>query len=396
MLLFLSIAGIFLSLLLLYFNAKKFASTTYLGIFFFLISLYGLYQYILLYSKSVTLISLFLFNLSLFSSPVYLIGPMLYWYVRSVLTDDPKLKRSDLLHFIPAVIFFISALPNTFVPWQEKVEVAKTVVTDQSYIMVYKATLLSEFLSSATIFLTRLFLVLGYTIWSIVLFINYIKKRKSSSVFSKQQFMKKWLFYLLGFMLILVISQLFMVFKSFEMHFSAIFFTFNLIRVISAVGLIGLLISPFFFPTILYGLPRMPEKNEEEKDNRQTNETKPPSNSFESDYLQSIGHKSVSLMKEKQLYLDPDCNLGFFSKQIDVPAHHLAYYFREIKKQRFNDFRNEWRINHAKSLIQEGKANEITLEAIGSLSGFSSRNAFITDFKKTEGVSPSVYASRFN
>jgi AraC-like DNA-binding protein/cytochrome c oxidase subunit IV len=321
---------------------------------------------------------------------------MLYWYVRSVLTDDPKLKRSDLLHFIPAVIFFISALPNTFVPWQEKVEVAKTVVTDQSYIMVYKATLLSEFLSSATIFLTRLFLVLGYTIWSIVLFINYIKKRKSSSVFSKQQFMKKWLFYLLGFMLILVISQLFMVFKSFEMHFSAIFFTFNLIRVISAVGLIGLLISPFFFPTILYGLPRMPEKNEEEKDNRQTNETKPPSNSFESDYLQSIGHKSVSLMKEKQLYLDPDCNLGFFSKQIDVPAHHLAYYFREIKKQRFNDFRNEWRINHAKSLIQEGKANEITLEAIGSLSGFSSRNAFITDFKKTEGVSPSVYASRFN
>jgi hypothetical protein len=152
MLLFLSIAGIFLSLLLLYFNAKKFASTTYLGIFFFLISLYGLYQYILLYSKSVTLISLFLFNLSLFSSPVYLIGPMLYWYVRSVLTDDPKLKRSDLLHFIPAIIFFISALPNTFVPWQEKVEVAKTVVSDQSYIMVYKATLLSEFLSSATIF----------------------------------------------------------------------------------------------------------------------------------------------------------------------------------------------------------------------------------------------------
>ncbi|WP_172594519.1 helix-turn-helix domain-containing protein [Mariniphaga sediminis] len=208
--------------------------------------------------------------------------------------------------------------------------------------------------------------------------------------------MKKWLCYLLGFMLILVISQLFMVSKSFEMHFPAIFFTFNIIRVISVVGLVGLLISPFFFPTILYGLPRMPERNEEEKDNRLTNETKPPSNSFESDYLQSIGLKSDSLMKEKQLYLEPECNLGFFSRQIDVPAHHLAYYFREIKKQRFNDFRNEWRINHAKSLIQEGKANEITLEAIGSLSGFSSRNAFITDFKKTEGVSPSVYASRFN
>ena len=101
-------------------------------------------------------------------------------------------------------------------------------------------------------------------------------------------------------------------------------------------------------------------------------------------------------MEEQQLYLEPDCNLAFFSKQINVPAHHLAYYFREVRKQRFNDFRNEWRINHAKALIEEGKANEITLEAIGSLSGFSSRNAFLNDFKKIEGISPSVYASRFN
>ncbi|MCY1718913.1 helix-turn-helix domain-containing protein [Prolixibacteraceae bacterium Z1-6] len=396
MLLFLSFLGIFLSLILLLFNARKYKSSLYLGLFFFLISLYGFYQYILLYSKSVTLISLFLFNLSVAGSPVYLIGPMLFWYTRSVLTDDAKLKRIDLWHFLPAIVFFVSALPNALVPWHEKVEVAKTVAQNQSFIMEYKATLLSEFLSSATIFLMRLILVLAYTIWSFGLFINYLVKKKISIVLSKQQFMKKWLCYLLGFMLILVISQLFMVFKSFEMHFSAIFFTFNFIRVISVVGLVGLLISPFFFPTILYGLPRMPEINEPENDDRQLNETKLLSNSFESDYLKSIGQKSDSFMEKGRLYLDPDCNLGFFAKQIDVPAHHLAYYFREIKKQRFNDFRNEWRINHAKALIQEGKANEVTLEAIGMQSGFSSRNAFISDFKKTEGVSPGAYAARYN
>ena len=396
MLLFLSITGIFLSLILLYFNAKKYASTIYLSLFFLFISLYVFYQYILLYSKSVTLISLFLVNLSLSCSPIYLIGPMLFWYVRSVLSDNPKLRRNDFWHFIPAVIFFISALPNSFVPWHEKVEAAETVIHDQSYIMIYKATLLSEIFSSVTIFITRLFLVLGYTIWSIGLFINYLVKKKSSAVLSKQQFMRKWLCYLLGFMLILVVSQMVLVIKSFEMHFSTVFFTFNIIRVVSVVGLLGLLISPFFFPTILYGLPRMSKPNEQKKDNRQTNETKPPFYSFESDYLQSIGKKSDSVMEELQLYLEPGCNLAFFSKQINIPAHHLSYYFREVKKQRFNDFRNEWRINHAKALIQEGKANEVTLEAIGTLSGFSSRNAFITDFKKLEGESPSAYAARFN
>jgi AraC-like DNA-binding protein len=130
--------------------------------------------------------------------------------------------------------------------------------------------------------------------------------------------------------------------------------------------------------------------SQESKTPRSSNHT------FETEYLKTIEHQAIRCMREHKPYLDPDCNLFTFSKLIDVPAHHLAYYFREVKKQRFNDYRNEWRVNHAKALITEGKANEITLEAIGMLSGFSSRNAFINDFKKLEGVSPGVFANRLN
>ena len=401
MLLFLSILGIFLSLILLFFNARKFTSSVYLSLFFLFTSLYGFYQYILLYSKSVTLISLFLVNLSIAVSPVYLIGPMLFFYVRSVLTDNSKFKKNDLLHFLPMLIFFISALPNAFVPWHEKVEVARIVVKDPGYMMDYKATLLSEIIPAVAIFLARLFLILGYTVWSVGLFINYLLEKKSSVVLSKQHFMKKWLFILLGSLLVLVVSQIILVVKSFAMHFSELFFTIDVIRVISVFGLIGLLISPFLFPVILYGLPRLPEsveplKQDKEKTVKLANESARFANSFESDYLVSIERRTHSYMKEHRLYLHSDCNLAYFSKHINVPAHHLAYYFREVRKQPFTDFRNEWRINHAKALIQEGKASEITLEAIGTLSGFSSRNAFITDFKKIEGVSPGTFASRYN
>lgn len=101
-------------------------------------------------------------------------------------------------------------------------------------------------------------------------------------------------------------------------------------------------------------------------------------------------------MKEHQPYLQPDCNIGHLAERVNLPVHHLAYYFREIKKQHFTDYRNQWRINHAKNLIRQGKANEMTLEAIGMLSGFSSRNAFINDFKKLEGISPGAFANRVN
>jgi len=90
MLLFLSVFGIFLSLIL-FLHSRRFHSAVYLSLFFLFSSLYMLYQYILLYSKSATLISIFLFNVSLAASPLYLIGPMLYWYVRSVLTECPDI-----------------------------------------------------------------------------------------------------------------------------------------------------------------------------------------------------------------------------------------------------------------------------------------------------------------
>jgi len=77
MLIFFSILGILLSAILISFNVKKNQSTLYLGLFFLFISLYSFYQYVLLYSKSVTLISLFLVNFAIISAPVYLIGPML-------------------------------------------------------------------------------------------------------------------------------------------------------------------------------------------------------------------------------------------------------------------------------------------------------------------------------
>jgi AraC-like DNA-binding protein len=401
MLLFLSISGIFLSAILLYFNPRDNRSTLYLGLFFLFLSLYSLYQYILLYSKSVTLVSLFLFNIAIVSSPLYLIGPMLFWYIRSVLTDNARLTRRDLWHLVPMIIFFMAALPHAFIPWHEKVEAARTVVADAGFMGEYRATLLAKIFSPTLEYLTRPVLVLGYTLWSAGLFIHYLIRKKSSVVLSKQQFMKKWLFLLLIFLLTLEVTQMLLIIRAFEMHFSELYFAFNVLRLFSVTGLIGLFISPFFFPVILYGLPRIPgsmmEVNEENRSAPSPPDKKNKNhNTFEETYLISIGQKAEACMMEHRPYLQPDCNLGHLAEHVNLPVHHLAYYFREIKKQRFTDYRNEWRINHAKNLIRQGKANEITLEAIGMLSGFSSRNAFIADFKKMEGISPGVFADRVN
>jgi AraC-like DNA-binding protein len=396
MLLSLSLVGLILSLILLFFHGRDYKSSVYLGIFFFLVSLYSFSQYVLLYSKSVILIEILLLGYAIIFPLLYLIGPVLYWYVRSILTDNSRLKKTDIWHLLPTIIFFLAALPYTFVPFSDKVDAATAVVRDVGFMQSYTATILDQLFSVPAIYLSRPVLVLVYTLWSIGLLIRYSLQKKLLKVFARQYFMTKWLCLLLGFLFIMVVTHILLIIKVFLMDFSELFFTLNVFRILSIFGLIGLLISPFFFPEILYGLPQIPESlaTLHRKDGHHMRTAEKNAPVFESDYIRSIDRTITLFMMEHQPYLQPGFNITHFSVLINIPVHHLSYYFREEKKQHFNDFRNELRINHAKKLIKEGKANEITLEAVGLLSGFSSRNTFLITFKKVEGITPGTFAAQ--
>jgi len=394
MLLFLSLLGIFLSVILIVYNAKTYKSSLYLGFFFLLISLYGLHKYVLLFSKSVFLIDLFyLYFVFLY----YLIGPMLYWYVRSVLTANYNLKRRDLWHLLPMVIYFSASVPEMFTSWTIRTGIAREIIRDATYLQHYKATFLSEIFPIEAIYLSRLILILIYTVWSAGLFTFGLMKERRSQVLSNQHFMTRWIFVLLGFTLILIVSQCLLTVKTFALKDFNLLYTLNVLQIISEAGMIGLLISPFFFPAILYGLPRVPLTDPalklKEEEGQWSEDIKKLNHSYETDYLHLIGQKTEFTLKDNKPYLRNGFNMTQLSVMINVPEHHLTYYFREVKKQSFVDYRNEWRVNHAKNLIKKGLAAELTLEAIGKQSGFSNRNTFLSAFKKTEGISPSEFAN---
>jgi AraC-like DNA-binding protein len=296
------------------------------------------------------------------------------------------------------IIYLLAALPFTFVPLSEKISAANEVVNDVGYIQYFKATFLSDIFSVPAIYLSRPVLILAYTIWAIVLWIRYTADKKLSSVFSSQHFMKVWISVLLGTLLILLISHILLIIRVFELNFSELALALGVLRILSVAGLIGLLISPFFFPSIIYGLPQVPELTGTshkiaKKTNGNSGDLTKTNTHLEADYLNSIGQKAESYMIENQPYLQPHFNINKLAVEINVPMHHLGYYLRQIKKQSFTEYRNTWRIEHAKKLMMEGKQNDLTLEAIASLSGFSNRNSFRATFQKIEGIPPSAFAS---
>lgn len=399
MLLFTSILGAFLSLLLLWYNARRNTSNIYLGFFFLLVSLYEFYQYALVYSKSVALVEVILVLFALITPPLYLIGPLLYWYVRSVLTDNTRLQKQDFWHLLPMIIYFAASLHFMFLPFSEKAEAAMEVVKDAGYLQTYKATFLSEIFPVPVVFMSRPVLVLLYSIWSGILLWQYSFSKKLNHVITRQRFMQKWLSVLIGSVFTLVITQSMLIRKVFALNFSDVAFTISVIWVISLTGLFILLISPFLYPTILYGLPRVPVKPPADGEEEVTGcaaepESKPMAAHYEMNYLQCIENKICTHMEEHEPYLHSQFNISQLSVQLGIPVHHLGYYFREVKKESFTEYRNRWRVEHAKKLIAGGRMNALTLEAIAELSGFSNRNAFRTTFQRMEGVPPSVFAAR--
>lgn len=394
MLLFLSLTGILLSLILIYFNARIFPSSIYLGGFFFLVGLYGFILYAVFYSQSLFLIALVMGN---FTFLTYLIGPMLYWYIRSIFTDQPRLSTRDLWHFLPMVVFLISTIPYLISPWSEKIANAELLIHNIVNLKAINISLLYDIMPPPFIFLSRPVLILIYIGWSGALFVQWIRRKKNQVVLVQQRYMFQWLVLLLVFSFILVTSHLTAIIMAYLNHDPGLFFTLTSLQLFSGIGLAGLLISPLFFPAILYGLPRIPDvsgSNSRVKSPAtlpQVGQDHPNKPEFETEYLVRLGEKIDHCMEALKPYLQSGCNLAYISKLTGIPTHHLAYYFREVKQQPFTDFRNAWRIQHAKRLLEEGKAKELTLEAIGLLSGFSTRNTFYTSFKKVEGISPRTY-----
>jgi AraC-like DNA-binding protein len=399
MLLYISTSGLILSAILFLLNARLYRSSVYLAGFFFLTSLYSLSIYVLYYSKSELLVSIVLIYAN-FS--IFLHGPMLYWYIRSTLTDNPRLKRNDAWHLVPAAIFLLFSLPYIFSPMDEKLKIASELVKNINNILISKPPILYPLIPAQFVILVKALHVFTYTFVSTWMLASYLKTGKKNRIIPGQRDMTKWLMVLLGFLLILAVSDSILQIETSFTKDSRLFYTLNFLRISSTIGLFGLMISPFFFPSILYGLPLIPSSKVKTSDAdlgkkfARQGDRKMKLQVLEIEYLLQVERILESSMSELKPYLKDDFNLTQLSVMINIPVHHLAYFFREHMSQSFHDYRNKLRIEHSKKLIIEGKAKGLTLEAIGTSSGFSSRNTFFIAFKRAEGITPGEFANRFS
>ncbi len=98
--------------------------------------------------------------------------------------------------------------------------------------------------------------------------------------------------------------------------------------------------------------------------------------------------KLLQLLHEEKMYEDPELSLTQVAKQLQSNPSFISMVVNRGFGLNFNDFVNQFRIEAVKEMLKRGEHKKQTLLAIAFECGFNSKATFNRAFKKAIGLSP--------
>jgi len=407
---YISLTGMFLSVLLFFYNKGYQSAKSYLAGFLLLSSFFLFMQCVYLFSNDLHIIMWFIAG---FPSLFYLIGPFAYLYVRSILRDNTRLSRLDYLHFLIFFLVLLGAIPYIISNLEHKLTSARFIQSNDWSTRKFRPNVIFPPIVNQIL---RLIHLLAYSIliW-LIIYKQRVKLFKNTNHTREFEITKKWIFLFSSYVFLLAIFHIILYYTASFSKTKTIFLLESYTLLISYsflyIFIIGALL---FFPHILYGLPvkiffpsenlmtelsndiTKVESKEELIDGDNADEVQLDQTIekyvqlFSEAYLLEIKNK-LNTWIEQNNFLDPETNISTLSVQIKIPQHHLSYYFNTILEMKFTDWRNHLKIEYAVSLLDNENHKNYTLEALSIQCGFLSQSTFIRAFKNAKGMTPSEY-----
>jgi AraC-like DNA-binding protein len=350
----------------------------------------------LLNATDYKLVGIFVSGILMFLAP-----PVSYLYVRCFLYDETKLKRSDLMHFVPILFVFVNILPS---------------LTDSAGLVSEINNSLLLGINDRTKFLFIPFSLHGlvravysvvYVIFTWRLYIMYLndKSRRLPKIH------KIWIAYFLAIRTIFYFL--------FLIHYRNIYKSINIMKEYNAnmyiisilfLCLVSYIVFIFKNPFLLYGnfifnggnrtiiqrdagLPAPEEivvlTNEQQivyDPDIDTELQESKSLILHEDLVKKYITLLDSLMNEQKLFLNSSVGIDELSKKLDMPKYHIQYILKYELNKTLPEYINSFRINYFIANYPSD-SSKYTIETMAKSSGFNSRSAFNSAFKKQTGKS---------
>ena len=389
MAIFFPLFGIFTSFILIYYLSSLNRSNIFLALFFLCCNLIVLVYYGLHFTKDLFWEGVCFVHWLPLS---YLLGPFLFYYVKSTLSENNKLEKWDWMHLLPAVFIILNCLPFTTLPFDQKASIAHEIVN-----VTENYTLDFNFVSFEFILLSRSAHLLAYSVFSIIYFFRHAHKvyKTHGARSSNHGILTKWMLLLCGIQIVIAVNSIGHMSTLYDIKFSIFgipsyqIFTEKYYFGICGAGFFLQNIFLFLFPKILYGnVSYTIEKGKDSIiDDIKSNLPKKIKDVSVTEDIEKIIEKYLSAVP----YISRDFSLSQMSFDLKIPERFLSNYFNKELKITFSEWRKNLRIDHVCRMIEQGESKNLTIEAIATNAGFASRSKFIDAFKERKGVTPSAF-----
>jgi AraC-like DNA-binding protein len=324
----------------------------------------------------------------------FLYMPISFIYVRSVLSQSFRFMRWDYLFFLPAIIYTASLVPFYLRTAEQKLAHMAWMAAHPEYFPLEPESIFPL----GTGYVLRI--LLGLTCVGGQFYHLYrwkVNTRDTIGATPQNQLTYRWLFLFsstMGIFYLAVLSQ---------------FLSHDTLGKIQNHLLIGTIIATILFvslfllvkPAILYGIRGWVETPLAELKPDLKSVTEPVSvpekkKSFltvEQGLL--IKQMMESHFQQNKPYLKQGYSISELASELKIPSYQLSGFINQEYGKNFNELVNQYRVNDLIEQFRKGSNfSHFTLEAIGRDSGFNSRAAFISSFKKVTGRTPSEFFGR--
>ena len=321
---------------------------------------------------------------------LFLIGPVIYFYVQSLLNTGFKFSNKHAIHFIPAILYFLYCLVM--------VVYDKLIIKDYYFLkdgMDRDFDLWYQIAGFAS--------VISYFLLSIKYYNNY-KKLVYQILSNANTVSFSWIKnFLIAFLTIIIAWVVLAVAGNF-INLSYIktwwyFLSFSIsCYYIAIAGYSNAVEAKISFKTNLHNqqqtmffLPNkqalMLDYDEAEYIDTNLDETAETNTSQENEFKDWVAKIDAILLQEK-LFENADLSLPDLSKKLNTNVSVLSKIINKGFRLNFNDLINKYRVEAVINLLQKGEHKKQTLLSIAYECGFNSKTTFNRAFKKQTNLSP--------
>jgi AraC-like DNA-binding protein len=309
-----------------------------------------------------------------------------YLYVRTVLYQSFRLKKTDALFFLPALLYSLNLLPYYLKSSSEKLVVVSNFMADKSLIAKEPEGMLPQGWGV----IARCVLGIVFVVGQYVMLGKMKQRILQSSYTTKQNVTTyRWLFFftsvLFVFYIIVSIEHIFHFIGGINLS-TLIFFTMT-----------GTIFFITFYllvrPNILYGFKgwiwEPPAPQSVVTPSFPVEEKRPYLTAAQGNLYKELveGHLNTNMPFLKSGYKVRD-----LCEELEIPAYQMSAFINQEYGKNFNELINGFRVAYIGNLLKESPQYfNFTLGALANKAGFNSRNSFFNAVKKVSGRTPAEY-----